>query len=201
MSMIIDNLNFIVLSPWRSGSTLCASLLTEYLRTRTGDQSLRVLSYRNELINDWLENNVYHTHNCNNLDNVPSNFNVIITNRSSFDCAISNIVANKMKKFTYYLNDDLNPIVEPFSIDKGQLMINITAINDVRREINEKAATIPNPTITIDYVDFKDHKQRLFDILGIDFISSNTKLIPVKVPLNYRKIVLNYHELEKRFRI
>jgi hypothetical protein len=106
-----------------------------------------------------------------------------------------------MKKFTYYLNDDLNPIVEPFSIDKGQLMINITAINDVRREINEKAATIPNPTITIDYVDFKDHKQRLFDILGIDFISSNTKLIPVKVPLNYRKIVLNYHELEKRFRI
>ena len=198
---MINNLNFIVLSPWRSGSTLCASLLTEYVRTQTGDQSLYYSGYRNELINEWKENNVYHTHNCNNLDNVPKNFNVIITNRSLFDCAISNIVANRMKKFTYYHIDDMNPQIEPFEIDKKHLMIHLESLNNVRCEIIDKAATIPNPVITIEYVDYKDHNQRLFDILGIDFKLSNTKLIPVKVPLNYREIVLNYHELEKKFRI
>jgi len=198
---MINNLNFIVLSPWRSGSTLCAYLLSEYVRTQTGDQSLRVLSYRNELINEWKENNVYHTHNCNNLDSVPKNFNVIITNRSLFDCAISTIVAQKLGKYTFYHNDNLNPNIEPFIMNEKELTSHITALINVRLQINEKASKISNPVITLEYVDYKDHNQRLFDILEIDFKLSNTKLIPVKVPLNYRDVVINYHKLEKKFRI
>ena len=199
MQKLINNLNFIVLSPWRAGSTLCASLLAEYVRTQTGDQSLYF--HGNDLIKEWRENYVYHTHNCNNLDNVPSNFNVIIPHRSVFDCAISTIVAKKMNKFTYYHIDDLNPEIEPFIIDRKEFEKQIKPLNEVKQEINDKAATIQNPVITVEYVDYKDHNQRLFDIMGIDFKLSNTKLIPVKVPLNYREVVLNYHDLEKRFRI
>ena len=198
--IMINNLNFIVLSPPRSGSTLCAHLLSEYVRTQTGDPSLRVISYRNELINEWRENNVYHTHNCNNLNNIPDNFNVIITSRSVFDCAISNTVATRMNKFTYFHHHNLNIDLEPFIISKYELAYHINSINSMRISINKKAATIPNQVITVEYVDYKDHNQRLFDILGIDFKLSNTKLIPVRVPLDYKSVILNYHELEKEFR-
>ena len=211
MQKIINNLNFIVLSPWRAGSILCACLLSEYVRVQTGNRSLYYLSGFNtsdwqcddptKLINEWKENSVYHTHNCNNLNNIPDNFNVIIPNRSVFDCAISNIIANKLDKFSYFHQENLNIELKPFVIDKYELATQIITLNSVRFAINKKAATIPNPVITVEYVDYKDHNQRLFDILGIDFKLTNTKLIPVKVPLDYKSVILNYHELEKKFRI
>jgi len=197
----MNNLNYLVISAWRSGSTLCAFLLNEYLRNTLKQPLKQVIGYRNDYILDWNTNTVHHSHNYENLETIPEDFSIIYVNRDPFDSAISNVIAEKLQKFSYFHDDQTIDIPEPFQLNYFRVKIAMTSVINFQKKLEENLLKVPNNVIKVEYENIKDDNQKFFDILGLDFKLTNTKNIPIKVPIDYKKLILNYNQIEERFRI
>ena len=197
----MSNLNYLVISTWRSGSTLCAFLLNEYLRKTLKNPLKQVISYRNDDILEWEKNTVHHSHNYENLETIPEDFTIISVIRDPFDCAISNVMAQKLQKFSYFQDDAPIAPIEPFQLNHFKVKIALTTAVNFQKNLDENLSKVSNPVIKINYNDIKDDNQKFFELMGIDFKLVNTKNVPIKVPINYREVILNYNVIEERFRI
>jgi len=196
----MPNLNYLVISSWRSGSTLCAFLLNEYLRRTLKNPSKQVIGYRNDYILDWETNTIHHSHNYENLGTIPEDFTIISVIRDPFECAISNVIAEKLQKFSYFHDEIISP-VEPFQINHFRIKIALNTVVNFQKNLEENLLKISNSVIKINYDDIKDDNQKFYDILGLDFKLTNTKDIPIKVPIDYKQVILNYKVLEEKYRI
>jgi hypothetical protein len=77
----------------------------------------------------------------------------------------------------------------------------MTSVINFQKKLEENLLKVPNNVIKVEYENIKDDNQKFFDILGLDFKLTNTKNIPIKVPIDYKKLILNYNQIEERFRI
>ena len=197
----MSNLNYLVISAWRSGSTLCAFLLNEYLCRTLKNPLKQVIGYRNEYILEWETNTIHHSHNYENLETIPEDFTIISVNRDPCDCAISNVMAEKFQKFSYFRDDEPMLPIEPFQLNQFRVKIAMTSVIDFQKSLDENLSKVSNPVIKIEYNDIKDDNQKFFELMGIDFKLINTKNVPIKVPIDYKKVIMNYNVIEERFRI
>ena len=113
---------------------------------------------------------------------------------------MSNCVANKLKKFSYFSEDKVDQI-EAFQVDCVMFETYYKSISDFYQRRTIKLANLTNHLLKIKYDDFKDNNQKFFDLLEINFKLRNCNYIPIKVPFDYKLLVTNYDELEKEFRI
>jgi hypothetical protein len=196
----MSNLNYLVISTWRSGSTLCAFLLNEYVRYGIKNPLKQVIHYRKDYILEWESNTVHHSHNYENLETIPEDFTIISVIRDPFDCAISNIMAEKLQKFSYFHNEPISP-VDPFEINHFKVKIALNNVENFQKKLDKNLLKIPNSVIKINYDDIKDDNQKFFELIKIDFKLTKIKNIPIKVPIDYKQVILNYKVLEEKYRI
>ena len=176
-------------------------MLNEYIRITLQQPLKQAIGYRNDYILEWEKNTVHHSHNYENLETIPEDFTIISVIRDPFDCAISNVMAEKLQKFSYFHIDLPIAPIEPFKLNHFRVKIAQTSVVNFQKNLEESLSKISNPVIKINYNDIKDDNQKFYEILGLDFKLTNTKKIPIKVPIDYKKVILNYKEIEERFRI
>jgi hypothetical protein len=184
---------FLIVSPWRSGSTATAFAINDYCKTQSSNLKHAVIGTSTAIINKFNNGYVYHTHQIYNIKIMPTDFTLIINRRDMFDSTISGLVAEKLKSWTYFNNQISVTENINFVIDIEKFIAAYNHLKSFNTALTNVASTVPH--YEINYNDIKDNLNNIFKICNLNYEITNTSDIPIKSNLDYPNIIPNYGEL------
>lgn len=186
---------FLIVSPWRSGSTVTAFALNEYCKTKNSnlDQPIIFLDSDPDLY--WTKDHVHHTHEKKYIKIMPANFTLIINQRDPFDSIVSRMVAEKLDIWHKWNYESVNTKNVDFTIDIDLFTEYYKVLLEYNHHVSKILNTVPH--YKINYDDIKNNNlNNIFKICNIDYeILSHHRSIPTKTNLDYPNLIPNYAEL------
>ena len=183
--------SFLIVSPWRSGSTLTAVMLSQYLSIKYKEHN-SIIGVENTTIQNFTPKSVYHSHNVYNIKLAPESCVLIRNKRDLVDCAISTLVAKKLQIWTHFNHQEVSKDID--------LTISLSDFDVEMKKLYiwEKAADAVFENyayFTVEYNSIKNDPNNVFKILNMDFHINMNKDIPTKVNLDYKRDIPNYLDL------
>jgi hypothetical protein len=181
------NFNVIILSPGRTGSTLIFKFFSHVTRltpyTRQHFDNKTVIKPKQ----------ILHSHNIDDIKLGNKSTYYVISKRNIIETAFSGLVGQHTKKWEYYKNHKTT--ISNFTVSKQDFLSLYQLVYSFYKDLS---CVIPIKSHIVDYVEFKDNFENLFDIFNINknhykFINKN--LIPIKTPGSYKDWILNYDEI------
>jgi len=181
------NLNILLLTPGRTGSTCILKLYSEISTITT-----KVRKHRDNIY-PLSKNEILHSHTVSDVNLANENTIFIVSKRNLIETTYSRIIGTETQKWAYFQNEP----IKPFYSTKEFFLQAYKGIYDFYDELRP---LLPGHTIHVDYKDFSDDFTKLFDILQVSKMNlkfAKNKLIPVKTPGSYRDWILNFEELDE----
>ena len=181
------NFNVIILSPGRTGSTLISHFFSKVTK---------FTPYTRQHLDNNLPmrpKQVLHSHTISDINLGNENTLYIISKRNMVESAFSSLIGRQTNKWEYYKNQSVR--ISNFEVSKEDFLSFYQAINNFYKNLSN---VIPKHCQVIDYSEFNNNFENLFDIFNINktyykFVDKN--IIPIKTPGTYSDWIINYDEL------
>ena len=198
-----------VLTPGRSGSTIIVESISLTNSIRPFNDSLSMVHSLNDInFNidtvdqlNFQPGNVWHSHNLNSLNFVDNNTELIISTRSIKEITVSFELA-KLTKIWHFKNNnsELNRArknniskLTSFEISPVSFVNQYNLMKNWYMACREILETKKLHYKVIDYSEFANNNEKIFDILKIS--KNNLTDIVTKIPYNIENIITNLHFL------
>lgn len=181
------NLNILLLTPGRTGSNCIVTLYTEVTRIAT-----KVRKYKDN-IDPLSAKEILHSHRVNDVKLANEHTIFILSKRNLIETVYSRIIGTQTQKWAYFQNESIKPFYSTVDFF-------LEVYHETYEFYDQLRHLIPEHTIHVDYKDFKDDFNNLFDILQVNKMHlkfAKNKLIPVKTPGSYRDWIINFDELDE----
>jgi len=181
------NFNVIVLSPGRTGSTLITRLfshvtkLTPFIRQHIDNKK------------PMAEKQILHSHTLSDINLGNEHTFYIISTRNMIESTFSNLIGLHTKHWEYYKNQPID--IDSFHVSVQEFLGVYKKTSEFYKNLN---TILPKKYRVIDYSEFKDNFENLFDILSISkkhLKFANKNFIPIKTPGLYKDWIVNYDEI------
>ncbi len=182
------NLNIIVSSPGRTGSSLIWDLFTKVTKITPLRRNY------NENFNKLRAKECLHSHTPEDVLLGNENTLTIVSTRNLCEAALSSSIVKHTGKYFFYEDRDSN--IDAFFLDPKEFLI----FYDSKKKFYEELKIIlPKNHIILKYECFENNWTSLFDILQIStqslkFLPKN--LLPIKRPGTFKDWILNYNDIE-----
>jgi hypothetical protein len=182
-----SNFNVIILSPGRTGSTLISKFFS---------QVTKLTPHARHHLDNILPmgpKQVLHSHTISDINLGNENTFYIISKRNMVETAFSSLIGRQVNKWEYYKNHSTNII--NFKVLKEDFLCLYQTIDNFYKDLSN---VVPKKSHIIDYSEFKNNFENLFDIFNINkqyykFVDKN--MIPIKTPGTYSDWIINYDEI------
>jgi len=181
------NLNILVLSPGRTGSTLIFKLFSQV--TKLTPKSREHTDNKVPL----KPKEILHSHNISDINLGNQHTLHIVSKRNIIETTFSSLIGRNTKHWIYYKNQNIT--INRFQTTKNDFL---GVYQKVRKYYEDLKSVLPNQSVVIDYSDFQDNFENLFHILNINknyYKLSDKNVIPVKTPGSHKEWIINYDEI------
>lgn len=181
------NLNVMILSPGRTGSTLIWDVFSKISKVTPIRRNC------SENVVPLKSKECLHSHDPNDVFLGNTDTLYIINTRDLVDIALSSGIAKHTNKYYYYKNESFN--IQPFIFNVDEFM----RFYESKKKFYENLKPImPKTSVVVDYSLFCDDIETLFDIFYLSKKSLRLypkSLIPQKVIGTHKDWILNYDEI------
>ena len=183
------NFNVIVSSPGRTGSVLISTIFFKVTGFapiyRENDNNIKPMGPRECL----------HSHQPQDVKLMNEHTFFILSKRNLIDTTFSNEIGQRTNQWRYRKKDKVE--IVPFTLSLQDFMHKYNQINQFYIDIKP---ILPKNAFVIDYDEFKNDDELLYDILKISrlhkrFFGSKDREYPTKTPGTHRDWIINYDEL------